>query len=114
MIRGQFIIRLPRNVIDRLDEVAEEKGVTRNALVTTILIEWVREQGSPRFKHFNCYNDHVTIFDEFLNKLVDVYVREGKIMCDHDRSEDCPHVRFAYTLEPITRLVKKGDLKLKK
>ena len=76
--------------------------------VTKILKEKVEE---TRFEHYNCYDDHVTIFDVIENHLVDVYYRNERLSCDYDQSSSCRHVTFAYTLKPIIELVNERKLK---
>jgi len=94
----------------RLFELAEEKGISTNALILTILNDWLEKYGTPRFQHFNIYEDHITIFDAMLGSLVDVYKRGRKLVCKLDGASQCGHIRFCYSLDKVKELVQKGEL----
>ncbi len=108
--KEQMLLRVPPDVKKRLEELSEERGISLNALVLTILDEWLKRYGEPRFKHFNIYEDHVTVFDSTLGRLVDVYKRDKKLICGFDGTNKCDHVRFCYTLPAIIKLVEEGWL----
>jgi hypothetical protein len=86
----------------------KKKGITRNAFVTTVLEDWLNKEGVFRFKHFNVYNDHFTLFDETQDSLIDVFIRNGTLICGLDDSTDCVHVKFCYSLPEAQTLLKKG------
>jgi hypothetical protein len=109
--REQLPLRIPSDVKKRLFELAENKGVSVNALILTIVGDWLEKYGGPRFKHFNVYQDHITIFDTTLGRLVDIHRRGKKLICEIDKSDECEHVRFCHTLPEVRKLVGKGDLK---
>jgi hypothetical protein len=109
--REQMPLRIPPKTKKKLFELAERKGISANALILTILDDWLAKYGAPRFQHFNIYQDHVTVFDTNLGRLVDVYRRGKKLVCELDREEDCDHIQFCYTLPEIQKLVQKGELK---
>jgi len=102
------MIRFPPRLLDRINTEAEKKGLTRNALITTVMEDWLEREGVFRFKHFNVYNDHFTLFDETQELLIDVFIRDGRLICSLDDSMDCVHVKFCYTLPEAQTLVKKG------
>jgi len=112
--RDQVLVRLNPNLKKRLFEVAREKGISTNALILTILNDWFEKYGTPRFKHFNIYPDHITIFDTTIGELVDVYKRGRKLVCKLHGTSSCEHVRFYYTLDKVKALVTKGDLRKEK
>lgn len=47
-----------------------KKRITINTLVVDILANYLYEMD---LRHFNCYEDHVTIWDGRMRRLVDVY-----------------------------------------
>jgi len=63
---------------------------------------------SPRFEHFNCYEDHVTLWDRKLERLVNVYFN-GKppyVMCELCGRSDCEHVQFALSLPKVVETLR--------
>jgi hypothetical protein len=61
-----------------------------------------------RFEHFNVYEDHVTIFDKKLRRLVDVYLsgRKPYIYCSLCEGSECDHTRFALSIPKVTETLK--------
>ena len=108
--RNQILLRMHPDLKKRLFQLAEEKGISTNALILTILNDWLEKYGTPRFQHFNIYEDHITIFDTMLGSLVDVYKRGKKLVCKLDGTSQCGHVRFCYGLQKVKDLVQKGEL----
>ena len=76
--RDALLIRMNPTLKKRIFELAEEKGISANALILTVLNDWLDRYGTPRFQHFNIYEDHITIFDNKIGGLVDVYKRGKK------------------------------------
>lgn len=106
--RAQIIIRSPKSLVDKIDLEAEKKGLTRNAFIITILEDWLEKEGVFRFKHYNVYDDHFTIFDETQELLIDVFIRDGKLVCSLDDTSDCVHVKFCIALPEAQTLLKRG------
>lgn len=106
--RVQVVIRFPQHLVDKINGEAKKKGLTRNTLINTIVQDWLENEGVFRFKHFNVYNDHFTLYDETQEMLIDVFIRDGKLICALDDNMDCVHVKFCYTLPEAKTLVKKG------
>ncbi|MBS7638644.1 hypothetical protein KEJ49_07190 [Candidatus Bathyarchaeota archaeon] len=64
-----------------------------------------------RFEHFNVYEDHVTIWDKKLRRLVDVYFsgRKPYIFCSLCEDSECDHIQFALSIpEALKALKEKG------
>lgn len=63
---------------------------------------------TPRFEHFNCKEDHVTIHDKKLGRWVDVYfTKDGKIHCEYCETNDCEHVKFVLSNPQIMKTLRK-------
>jgi len=58
-----------------------------------------------RFEHFNCYEDHVTLWDKKLGRLVDVYLRNMKAYCEFCKEFDCDHVKFAVCIPKVRKVL---------
>ena len=67
---------------------------------------------SPRFEHFNTYEDHATIRDKKLGRYVDIYPhRNGELWCENCESTDCEHVQYSLTVPKIVEPLKKQGWK---
>lgn len=108
--RDALLIRMNPTLKKRIFELAEEKGISANALILTVLNDWLDRYGTPRFQHFNIYEDHITIFDNKIGGLVDVYRRGKKLICRIDTSSQCDHVKFCHTLREVQALIEKDQL----
>jgi len=88
-----------------------------NAAVRDFLIKYGFEVDlGPRFEHFNVYQDHVTIWDKKLKRLVDVYFN-GKppyVWCSLCEESDCEHIKFALSLPKVLNTLKKRGWKIDK
>lgn len=87
-------------------EALERMGVKDADDLLNLAIDKVSRMREPRerLEHFNVYQDHVTVQDNQLNgKLVNVYIRDRKFVCDHDNSSDCIHVGYAMSLPEVKR-----------
>jgi hypothetical protein len=67
----------------------------------------------PKLKHFNVHEDHVTVMDEELGMLVDVYIRDKKLHCDYDLSDSCEHVEFVKNIEKVRKKLEKEGVDIK-
>ena len=71
---------------------------------------------TPRFSDFNVLNDHATIEDKKLGRMVDVYVRRVgervfELRCGYCNSTKCEHVRFTASAPEIMEPLKKRGWK---
>jgi hypothetical protein len=104
-IRDKTLARINRMFTDH-QEALKSLGVeTPDDLLNLAMDKISRTQPlKERLEHFNVYQDHVTIQDNELGgRLVNVYIRDRKFVCDHDRSSDCIHVGFAMSLPEVKR-----------
>jgi len=91
----------------RIDEILEKRlrGYrSRGEFTASAIREYLKEfidDLSPRFEHFNVYEDHVTIFDNENKRLIDVYFRAGQAYCEYDEAFDCEHIQFALSLPDV-------------
>jgi hypothetical protein len=116
-------INIPKDVYDEIVKYLEthEKELRRRHIkAISHLIEelWNHYKETKNImleplKHFNVYEDHVTIWDEEIKQLVDVYNRNGKLVCTWCESETCRHIDFAYEIKEVQQAVKEGKVRRK-
>jgi len=71
---------------------------------------------TPRFRHFNTYEDHVTIEDKKIGhdvngkrtpRIIDIYIRmvgeHGFVFwCEYCDSTECEHIKYVLSIPQIT------------
>jgi hypothetical protein len=63
----------------------------------------------PRFTHLNVYEDHVTLMDNQLDSITEIYFQNTKAYCNLCEKHDCDHTRFALSLPKVVNaLAEKG------
>jgi len=63
----------------------------------------------PRFTHLNILEDHVTLLDNDLDRIAEIYFQHGKSYCNLCEEHDCEHTRFALSLpKVVTTLGERG------
>ena len=111
--KGQVSITLPEWVYNRAKRFFEahkdELEQKRIRSVTGLISSWILEnsRGLKRFSHINVYEDHATIMDRDLDRLVDVYFQNGKAWCEFCEEHDCDHTRYALSLPKVQKVLKK-------
>jgi len=112
---SSFITNLLFEIAENYDAIEKVKKLERlledpivyNAFIET-LQHLKKARLSPRFEHFNCYEDHVTLWDRKLERLVNVYFN-GKapyVMCELCGRSDCEHVLFALSLPKVVETLR--------
>ncbi|MCP8308933.1 MAG: hypothetical protein H3Z54_09610 [archaeon] len=82
--------------------------------------EWHRlevelEEPKPIITHFNLYENHVTLFDRQLDRLVDVYIKADDrywwLICDVCQSTSCAHVDFSEGIDKLNQVMERKGLR---
>jgi hypothetical protein len=70
-------------------------------------------------EHFNLNEHGVRILDRSLKTenspngmIIDVFFKQGKVLCEYDDSSECKHVAFALDLPIVQEILKKKGWKL--
>lgn len=122
MVEKHHTVRFPPQIFKEIDNYMSEnkESLEKNHIkkMTDMMEEiWNHYKECKKInqlKHFNVYDDHVTIIDEKVpNKLVDVYNRNGKLICEWCKSENCEHIDFSYGIKEVQKAVKDGKIRKK-
>ena len=106
-------VKIPKELADKIDKLLElriEGFRSRGEFVTTAIREKLRQYEDelrPRFEHFNVYEDHITIWDNKLRRLIDVYIRDRGLVCEYCESDDCEHTRFVLSIPKVVKTLRK-------
>lgn len=115
---GRMSIR--RGLLDKINEFlqtpeAKELGLTNASQVVDYAIrEKMKELVNKRFEHMNLGDDKVGILDNSLGKngdIVTVYFRDKSGWCDYCEKIDCIHVKYAWNVPDIIKILKRHGLK---
>jgi hypothetical protein len=122
MPKEDFVsITIKRDVYERMrklmDNVNATLGYRRFKSVSQLLEEaFVYYEKSYelmiRFKHFNVYEDHVTIVDYEEHRLVDVFFKNGKPHCMLCNSDSCIHVKFTLRIPKVVEKLREKGYKV--
>lgn len=108
-------IKIPKELSDEIDKVVtlKLKGYrNRGEFTISAIREFLKDfedELKPRFKHFNCYDEHVTLWDNLKKRLIDIHFREFKpyIYCELCESSNCDHIKFVLTIPKVIETLKK-------
>lgn len=93
MNKERTTLYINKELYEKIKAEAEKRGISINSLVVDIIASYFYES---ELRHHNCYEDHVTIWDGRMRRLVDVYF----IQINHNTFEprcsicltaSCPH-----------------------
>ncbi|MEM2873409.1 MAG: ribbon-helix-helix domain-containing protein [Nitrososphaerales archaeon] len=114
-------ISLPKDLVDKVDLIIKAGTLGYDSRPEFIkesirkrLSELGYETGQPThpFRVWNIATDRVTIYDEALSRWVNIHIKEGILMCELDRSEDCIHVKFVAEIPQVVDMFKRMGWKL--
>lgn len=100
---------------EELKKDAEEKGLSINQVCVSSISEYIREK---KLHHYNVYENHVTIWDGNIGKLVDVYLVKQTnstvmLSCSEDLNSTCEHCQFTKKIGKVQDMLDKEGLKFK-
>ncbi|MCP8318932.1 MAG: ribbon-helix-helix domain-containing protein [Candidatus Methylarchaceae archaeon HK01B] len=109
MVRKWVTLKLPEGIIKWIDrflqtDQAKELGYTSRP---DIVVHSIREllgryeNTSPRLSHLHISSDNVTVYDNQLGRLVTVRIRDQKLYCEVDQTDQCIHTAFVSSLEKV-------------
>jgi len=116
-------ISLPKDLVDKVDLIIKA-GMLGYDSRPEFIKEAVRKrlselgyetgQAIHPFRVWDVTVDRVTIYDETMGRWINIHIKEGKLTCELDRSEDCIHVKFASEIPQVIDIFRRMDWKLRK
>ena len=116
-------VSLPKELIDKIDLIIKNGKFgyeSRPEFIKESVRKRLSELGyemsqiDHALKVWNITKERVTLFDETLNRWVNLHIREGKILCELDRSEDCIHVQFTSEVPEVITYFRRMGWKMRK
>jgi hypothetical protein len=94
-------------VTDAIREKCEKLGI------------FTPETTSPPLEHFNISEEGVRVLDRTLGngtakgRIIDIYFKPEKILCEYCNSSSCRHVQFALSVPAVQRIMQQKGWKIK-
>jgi len=121
-------VRLPKELMEEIDNILK-RGVMGYKSRAEFIKEAIREKLKtiPReileqlpLEHFNLSENGVRILDRSLanehsrGRIIDVYFKPDKVLCEYCESTRCQHVKFALDLPEVQKILHTKGWKIKK
>ena len=121
-------VRLPKKLMEEIDNILK-RGVMGYKSRAEFIKEVIREKLKtiPReileqlpLEHFNLSENGVRILDRSLanehsrGRIIDVYFKPDKVLCEYCESTRCQHVKFALDLPEVQKILHTKGWKIKK
>jgi len=125
--REYTTVSVPNSLMKRVDEALGSGKFgyqNRSDLILEAIRRRLRELGLleenvklPTLEHYNLNENGVMILDRELDppkgRLIQVYFKPDKVLCDFDQTDDCRHVAFALELSEVQGILRKKGWKPK-
>lgn len=104
--RAYLDVNLPREWESFLNEALEDPEIamrlkvknyqkTYSSLGKWIIENFLVENTSYRYEHFNTLENHMKIYDKKLGRTIEVFRKGKELRCMECNKSKCPHVDFA-------------------
>jgi len=105
----RWSLRLHPEVDKLLDKVAKERGISKNSLVESIILEWAYRNGYNKILHANIRNGRIAVWDFLLDETVHItYVEpEHRLYCENCKTYDCGHIWAIMHDKDLRKKIKK-------
>ena len=107
-------VKLPVDLIAEVDDHVGKHGYRSR---TEIVKEAIRrllitypEDSKPELEHFNLNDQGVIIVDRKLDRIIQVYFRPDKVVCEVDGEKPCKHKDFALQLVDVQKILREKGL----
>jgi hypothetical protein len=104
--------------VDGLKEIYEKKkhplldagintftGFVNDLIWHVIEADRVLSSRAPFLSEVSMTEDGITIRDARLDRIVEVKIRKGELVCDLDNSNNCIHIGFAYAIPEVYKVL---------
>ncbi|MEM3628878.1 MAG: ribbon-helix-helix domain-containing protein [Candidatus Bathyarchaeia archaeon] len=121
-------IKLPKELVEEMDRLIGVKGFRSRGEIAKEAIRQLLSQYKesltppqlPPLEHFNISENGVRILDRTLangysrGRIVDVYFKPDRIICEYCGTDNCRHVQFALTIPKVREILAQKDWPISK
>lgn len=102
-------VRLPEDLTDEMDNLIGTHGFRSRAEIAKQAIREFLEKYPkpipPRFAHYNISDFGCRITDTQSPIMAEIYFKPEGVWCDLDKSNNCVHIAYAFTVPKIRRIL---------
>lgn len=101
-------VAISEPVYSKAKAKAEARGMTLIDYVNEILL--LNVEKDDFLKRYAPYIEAITVGntivlrDHKINKVAEIYMKNGMLYCSHDESNDCMHIHFALALPDVAKI----------
>jgi len=120
-------IKLPKELVAEMDRLIGTMGFRSRGEIAKEAIRQLLSQYKEKFappslpplEHFNISENGVRILDRTLangvskGRIIDVYFRPDRIICEYCGTEHCRHVKFALSIPKVREILARKDWPIK-
>jgi hypothetical protein len=124
-------ITLQRELVNLIEEYIKTHPETGYKSIADFVTDVVREKcfelkiltptpELPTLEHFNLSENGVRILDRTLanktskGRIIDVYFKPDKVLCEYCQSSSCHHVEFALSLPEVRNILSEKGWEIRK
>ncbi|MEM3788307.1 MAG: ribbon-helix-helix domain-containing protein [Candidatus Bathyarchaeia archaeon] len=121
-------IKLPKELVEEMDRLIGVKGFRSRGEIAKEAIRQLLSQYKeslitpplPPLEHFNISENGVRILDRTLangysrGRIVDVYFKPDRIICEYCGTDNCRHVQFALAIPKVREILAQKDWPISK
>jgi len=112
-------IKLPKELVDEMDRLIGTLGFRSRGEIAKEAIrqllshykESLAPPALPPLEHFNISEHGVRVLDRTLGngvskgRIIDVYFKPDKILCEYCQTDNCRHVEFALSIPKVKKIL---------
>lgn len=122
--REYLDVNVPRRLEPFMQELLNNKEIqakleldsfsrTSSGLGNWIITQFLIDNTTYRFEHVNMKENHITIKDRKLGRIVDVWVKEqDKLWCELDDATDCDHIHATLRIPEVREVLQQKGWEL--
>jgi len=116
-------IKLPKELVDEMDKLIgalgfRSRGEIAKEAIRQLLSHYKESLAVPQLpplEHFNISENGVRILDRTLangisrGRIIDVYFKPDRIICEYCGTDNCRHVEFALKIPKVRQILSQKD-----
>lgn len=117
-------IPIPKQIYDKYQSIFEEKkseleskGITSFSDYVAEMLTAVMERDksfaryAPKIERIAVDDDRVVLKDNIKNRIAEVVIEKGELVCQLCKEKDCVHVGFVFSLPEVSEVLYKRKIK---
>ncbi|MEM3640875.1 MAG: ribbon-helix-helix domain-containing protein [Candidatus Bathyarchaeia archaeon] len=123
VVSDHVTIKLPKELVEEMDRLIgamgfRSRGEIAKEAIRQLLSHYKESLAPPQLpplEHFNISEHGVRVLDRTLangvskGRIIDVYFKPDKVLCEYCQTDNCRHVEFALSIPKVKKiLIEKG------